>query len=919
MEQSDFAFLSAQPSTLQNGQLKKHQLVGLNWLISLYEVGVNGILADEMGLGKTIQTIAFLAYLYEYKGIRGHHMIVCPNSVLGNWLKEFKKWLPELRVVKLNARKEYRYDILNDYINSRNFDVVLVSYEGVSICRKELMRIDWKYIIVDEAHRLKNDESQLSKQLRNFNVDLKLLMTGTPLQNNLRELWALLNFILPDVFDDPELFETYAHTDKEVTQEEVEKHNMELITSLHRILRPFILKRTKEVLEQALPAKKEIHVYVGLTKTQIELYKSLLLKKKMNEEMKTIRNVLMQLRKCCNHPYLFEGIEEPGLPPLGEHLITTSGKMIVLDKLLTKLHGGHQVLIFSQFTTMLDILEDYLIYKGYKYCRIDGETFIDERERQLEEFVHPDSDHFVFLLSTRAGGLGVNLASADTVVLYDSDWNPQVDLQAMDRAHRIGQKNEVNVYRFIAENTVEEKIVERQKVKLKWDNLVILKGKLSQKQAHMDKQELRDLLQFGAKEIFKSETLEFKDEDIEELLRRGERKTQEVDERIGKYMNQNQERLLDLGFKCTNIYEFEGDDYQKKKQLDKEILDKAFQESIEMMKYKKRAGKYDKQEEKVYKRITLPDYHFYENKERLEELMSMQLNDEKLSEAEEAEKERLRATALVDWNKNDYNSFLRALEKYDSKDVAAIAKHVKREPEEIAKYLGVFLARMQELGDYEKIKTNIERGELQRSQKKVDQRLVNLKCKGVKHFAHLNFEPCVYNKVKSKLYTLQHDKFIIYQCHLHGCHSYKLVKANLTREPLFRFDFYIKHIKDVMLNKRIKSLMRMLANENEYLESDKYKQQQREIKEKKERQKVHAQKATKQVVNDVEIVESKNGTQKQPYLGINNLVSANADEHAEVAENGKDNSGTKATNGVVSKERLKQTDIIECFSNSKTK
>ncbi len=205
----------------------------------------------------------------------------------------------------------------------------------------------------------------------------------------------------------------------------------------------------------------------------------------------------------CNHPYLFEGVEEEGQPTATvDHLITASGKMIVLDKLLMKLSNEkHQVLIFSQMTRMLDILEDYCNFRGFKYCRIDGDTDINDRDNQIADFSDPDSSKFIFLLSTRAGGLGINLASADTVVLYDSDWNPQMDLQAIDRAHRIGQKKPVNVYRLISEDTVEEKIIERQRVKLSWDTLVIQQGRLAQKNKVFTKEQLKEMVQYGANNV----------------------------------------------------------------------------------------------------------------------------------------------------------------------------------------------------------------------------------------------------------------------------------------------------------------------------------------------------------------------------------------------------------------------------------
>ncbi len=268
-----------------------------------------------------------------------------------------------------------------------------------------------------------------------------------------------------------------------------------------------MLRRTKLEVESNLPQKKEIHIYVGLTQLQHNIYKNLLQNRNASEdEKKYYLNLLMQLRKVCNHPYLFPGIEPEGAPSMGEHLIETSGKLIILDQLLKKLYSEkyHKILIFSQMTMVLDILEDYCNYRTYKYCRIDGSTDMNSRDEQIDTFMTPGSDKFVFLLSTRAGGLGINLTAADTVVIYDSDFNPQMDLQAMDRAHRIGQKNMVNVYRLITENTVEQKIVERQMIKLKWDSLVIQQQKNSQKNKALTKEQMKQMLQYGANFIFKA-------------------------------------------------------------------------------------------------------------------------------------------------------------------------------------------------------------------------------------------------------------------------------------------------------------------------------------------------------------------------------------------------------------------------------
>ena len=334
-------------------------------------------------------------------------------------------------------------------------------------------------MVIDEAHRIKNEKSKLSEIVREFRTTNRLLLTGTPLQNNLHELWALLNFLLPEVFSSSEDFDSWFNTNNCLGDDS-------LIQRLHAVLRPFLLRRLKSEVEKRLLPKKETKIYIQFAKMQREWYTKVLMKdidivnNAGRTEKMRLQNILMQLRKCANHPYLFDGAE-PGPPYTTDyHLVANAGKMIVLDKILPKLQAmDSRVLIFSQMTRMLDILEDYALWRQYKYCRIDGQTNHDDRQRQIDEFNAEGSDKFVFMLSTRAGGLGINLATADVVILYDSDWNPQMDLQAMDRAHRIGQKKQVKVFRFIHENSMEEKLVERAEVKLRLDKLVIQQGKLT--------------------------------------------------------------------------------------------------------------------------------------------------------------------------------------------------------------------------------------------------------------------------------------------------------------------------------------------------------------------------------------------------------------------------------------------------------
>lgn len=480
-----------------------------------------------------------------------------------NWKNEIGKFCTMLNAFLFHGDKEQREE-MRVQLQNEGFDICITSYEMAIIEKETLSKINWHYLIIDEAHRIKNENSVLSKVVRIFNQKHCLLITGTPLQNNLHELWALLNYLLPDLFKESDDFDSWLDIDNQDTDEQNQPMNT-IMEQLHKILRPFMLRRLKSDVDTEIPPKKEIYVECGMSEMQRTWYKSLLVKDldsiKGGRKMRLL-NVVTQLRKCCDHPYLFQGAE-PGPPFItDESLINNSGKLFFLDKLLKRLKdGGSRVLIFSQMTRMLDILEDYCIYRGYQYCRIDGQSSSEDREYSMEEFNKENSSKFIFLLSTRAGGLGINLATADTVVLFDSDWNPQMDLQAQDRAHRIGQKKPVNVYRMITKGSVEEKIYQRAVKKLYLDAVVIQQGRMVEQNKSLSKDELRSMITFGAEEIFKgaSDDLSISDEQLDAILERGVERAKEIDK---KYKEKCQNNLLNFSMKAEeSLYEFEGQDY----------------------------------------------------------------------------------------------------------------------------------------------------------------------------------------------------------------------------------------------------------------------------------------------------------------------------------------------------------------------
>eukprot|EP00658_Telonema_sp_P-2_P041522 TRINITY_DN2970_c0_g2_i1.p1 TRINITY_DN2970_c0_g2~~TRINITY_DN2970_c0_g2_i1.p1 ORF type:complete len:1069 (-),score=323.63 TRINITY_DN2970_c0_g2_i1:280-3486(-) len=474
--------VTQQPNMMNHaGKMREYQLVGLQWMASLYNNGLNGILADEMGLGKTIQTISLLAWVYEMKNNRGPFLCIVPLTTLhNNWKTELAKWVPNLNVTVYEGKPEDRKRIRESKLETLRFNVLLTTFEYAMLDKRYLKKIEWEYIIVDEAHRLKNPRCKLSRDLNNdYQSKRRIALTGTPLQNDLQELWSLLNFLSPTIFNSIDTFDQWfnrpfagtSHEKMETTEEE----KLLIVERLHKVLRPFILRREKSQVESQLPSRVELVIKVRMSAMQKAMYLRVEKTGKLNG--RSMKNNIMQLRKVCNHPFL-----QMDSYNINEDLIRSSGKLELVDRLLPKLKAnGHRVLMFSQMTQMIDIMVDYFNYRGYKHMRLDGNTGTENRERLLQEFNH-DPAYFVFILSTKAGGLGLNLQAADTVIIFDSDWNPQMDLQAMARAHRIGQKKQVLVLRLVTETTaglgesVEEQMLKTAYGKLDNEAMVIQAG-----------------------------------------------------------------------------------------------------------------------------------------------------------------------------------------------------------------------------------------------------------------------------------------------------------------------------------------------------------------------------------------------------------------------------------------------------------
>jgi len=555
-------------------QLRSYQLEGVNWLLWNWWNKRSCILADEMGLGKTIQSMCFLDQLQRLSTtqVRGPFLIVAPLSLVNQWQSEAKVWAPDMNVLLYHGsldgrsyltKEEFYYSeqFLTKNLSQKlkrehitKFDILITSYEVVMKDLNILSKIRWKALIVDEAHRLKNNESRLFQDLGNVPRDFCLLLTGTPLQNSTEELWSLLNFSDKKAFASKDEF----------TDKFGQLSDSKQVSDLHSILKPYLLRRVKEDVEKSLPPKEETILEVALTPIQKKYYKAIyerntafLFKGSKPSNAPSLMNIMMELRKCCNHPFLIKGAEDRIIHEaaskkvegqesnpvlryqqiLAEQLVQSSGKMVLLMKLLPKLQsGGHKVLIFSQMVRVLDLLEELVKLQKYSYERLDGSTRASSRAAAVDRFNKKSYRRFVMLLSTRAGGLGLNLTSADTIIIFDSDWNPQNDLQAMARAHRIGQTRPVKVYRLLTAKTYEIAMFHSASMKLGLDRAVLAHQRQQGEEIHdptmkkskeMQAKEIDELLKKGAYDVFRddddAEAKNFMDTDIDQLLERSSR------------------------------------------------------------------------------------------------------------------------------------------------------------------------------------------------------------------------------------------------------------------------------------------------------------------------------------------------------------------------------------------------------------
>ncbi|KAI3386866.1 hypothetical protein SNEBB_004512 [Seison nebaliae] len=574
LENTDFSNISLRP----------YQVDGVIWMYTQYERKLGGILADEMGLGKTYQSLCYISFIRKTIG-KCLCLIVCPLSIIENWENEWKVCLSKVPLHRFYGEKETVLEEIIDFDDG----IVLTTYDYLKHLKKTVKK--FMVGIFDEGHRFKNVNSVTRQHCLNISIRQRIILTGTPIQNNLNEFISLCYFVGRKGFDEREYDDIVEDYKKKIEKDEIK---LKLLSD------SLLLRRIKEEVLPNLPKMKETILYHHLTDIQIDLYKNLLARnrEKLNESI-NLQNIMMQLRKTCCHPYLFQGIEPEPFKE-GEHIVEASGKLKILDLLLKHLKScGHRTLIFSQFVMCLDILQDYCEFRKWKYSRLDGTLKVDERKEAIERFVQGDNDHdsFIFLMSTRSGGVGLNLTVADTVIFYDSDFNPQNDMQAMARVHRIGQRKNVQVIRLCVKNSIEEIIVRRavEKKKLS-EKLLNDSEKIGQDKIGVKSSEIRDILIFGVHKLFETREDHSNDYNVEKIVGMTKNKEWQLtvkdqnDDEVEHSIDGDDERENDELHSrkrkrgIEHIYEFEGKIYNPYRKNDLETLNNLTPKQIKVAK-----------------------------------------------------------------------------------------------------------------------------------------------------------------------------------------------------------------------------------------------------------------------------------------------------------------------------------------------
>ena len=747
----------------------------------------------------------------------------------------------------------------------RDWDVIVTTYEIVNMEKNLLKKFAWQYLIIDEAHRLKNEASMFSQNIRLLQTRYRLLLTGTPLQNNLHELWALLNFLVPDVFSSADQFDEWFNLDIDDAESKTQ-----LIGQLHKILRPFMLRRLKADVEKTLPPKHETILFVGMSAMQKKLYKDILLRdidmiqggSSGDGGRTAVLNIVMQLRKAAGHPYLFPGQEDRTLPPLGGHIVENCGKMVLLDKLLVRLKDrGHRVLIFSQMTKILDILEDFMVMRQHSYCRIDGNTTYEDRENAIETYNRLDSKKFIFLLSTRAGGLGINLQTADTVILFDSDWNPQADLQAQDRAHRIGQTKTVQVFRLVTENTIEEKIVERAQQKLKLDAMVVQSGRLKEKDK-LSNDELLASIRFGADKVFKSNDSSINDDDIDMILDVGKKRTEEMN---AKLQNAEKGDLLDFTMDGgMSAQTYEGVDYSSgltraeqlglfdigkrerkpvKNYNEKDLAEEEMERAQNKAFKKPKESRFPKhlrlkrmedwqlfdrdrlraiadEEEKIFNEILAIEGGFASIESQLNEPTFQLLKDEAVI----TEKAKLQREGYPKWNRADFMAFIKHSSKFGRTAYERICQGMGNKLlEEVKDFSLKFWdpligkARISEK-EYDRAVLSVERGE----KKLVEIKNMETATSTLLAMFQNPWQNFQWSKTtaRDRQFTAEEDRFLICCAEKYGHGQWEAIRLAIRRKEAFRFDYHFRSMTTHDIGKRCEMLMRAAEREVEQLQKE---------------------------------------------------------------------------------------------------